>query len=444
MYFLIVLSLFLLSYIKSQDSEETEEKISCSLNTICSDCEFCKNYSNCNFYNIFCYKNTTGDYIRNEELQSNLSIYYKSDREINNFCNSRNIELNSVKKSFNIFESPSNTINNILTRSFHCEYYVTNKYYLNHNTDQARINIEIKNQESSEIRFFLILIYKMGQNWRFFRFDDIQLRDGGFSRVLDQISEFQILLDFFSTNISEEISEYLVLSISTENPSENLKLIYIVIIVVLSFFILIVIVLIVLYYCLKRKMARDQERRIKEEEEKNNEQKKLIEEFLRTELKSQKYNEKINFNDCDSCTICCENFIAEQSEVSITPCSHVSHHECISKWIKEKIKNPCCPNCNYQFMEYIKNPIKIHVKKAENLNINLINKNNEGNDSNKKVNANTNNDRISNNINNDSPNSEQLRINNSQPKENDDIDVSVHISDDDEENNENNNNNVTR
>ena len=95
-------------------------------------------------------------------------------------------------------------------------------------------------------------------------------------------------------------------------------------------------------------------------------------------------------------------------------------------------------------MEYIKNPIKIHVKKAENLNINLINKNNEGNDSNKKVNANTNNDRISNNINNDSPNSEQLRINNSQPKENDDIDVSVHISDDDEENNENNNNNVTR
>ena len=212
-------------YIKSQDSEETEEKISCSINTICSDCEFCKNYSNCNFYNIFCYKNTTGDYIRNEELQSNVSIYYKSDREINNFCNSRNIELNSVKKSFNIFESPSNTINNILTRSFHCEYYVTNKYYLNHNTDQARINIEIKNQESSEIRFFLILIYKMGQNWRFFRFDDIQLRDGGFSRVLDQISEFQILLDFFSTNISEEISEYLVLSISTENPSENLKLI---------------------------------------------------------------------------------------------------------------------------------------------------------------------------------------------------------------------------
>ena len=71
--------------------------------------------------------------MRNEDLQNNLSLYYKNDRDINSFCNSRSITLNKAQKSFNIFESPYNTLNNIFTKSFHCEYYVTNKYYLEHN-----------------------------------------------------------------------------------------------------------------------------------------------------------------------------------------------------------------------------------------------------------------------------------------------------------------------
>ena len=168
MYYFILLLIFLLSHIKSQESDETKEKITCSLNAICDDCNFCKDYSNCNYSNIFCFQNNTGDYNRNDELQKNLSIYYKNDVDINNFCNSRSIEINSAEKSFNIFESPSNVLNNVLTKSFHCEYYVINKYYLNHKTDQAQINFEIKNPEKSQISFFLIFIYKSGGSWRFF------------------------------------------------------------------------------------------------------------------------------------------------------------------------------------------------------------------------------------------------------------------------------------
>ena len=74
MYLLI---LILILYINTQ---EPEEKISCSLNTICDDCQFCEDYSNCNFFNIFCYQNNSGDYMRNEELQNNLSLYYKNDK----------------------------------------------------------------------------------------------------------------------------------------------------------------------------------------------------------------------------------------------------------------------------------------------------------------------------------------------------------------------------
>ena len=425
MYLLI---LILILYIKTQDPEE---KVSCSLNTVCSDCEFCQDYSNCNFFNIFCYQNNSGDYMRNEDLQNNLSLYYKNDRDINSFCNSRSITLNKAQKSFNIFESPSNTLNNIFTKSFHCEYYITNKYYLEHSTDQAKINIEIKNSVKSQIKFFIMFIYKTGNSWRFFRYNDTQIRNSSFTRVLDKISEFQILLDFFSLDTTEEINEYLSLSISTDNPSEKMKVIYIVIIVILCFFLLLVIALVILYYYLRRKMILEQERRIEEQEEKNREQKRLVEDFLKNDLKKEIFNEKTKINDCDSCTICCDEFIVGQSEVSITPCFHVFHYDCIYKWIKEKINNPCCPNCNFQFTEYMKNPVKIEVKRREKSSNELISKENENNEGN--VNVNIGNEINENN--NNLLNSEQLRIKNQTKEENNvndnDNDNSIHISEED-------------
>ena len=428
MYLLI---LILILYIKTQ---EPEEKVSCSLNTVCSDCEFCQDYSNCNFFNIFCYQNNSGDYMRNEDLQNNLSLYYKNDRDINSFCNSRSITLNKAQKSFNIFESPSNTLNNIFTKSFHCEYYVTNKYYLEHSTDQAKINIEIKNSEKSQIKFFIMFIYKTGNSWRFFRYNDTQIRNSSFTRVLDKISEFQILLDFFSLDTTEEINEYLSLSISTDNPSEKMKVIYIVIIVILCFFAFLVIALVILYYYLRRKMILEQERRIEEQEEKNREQKRLVEDFLKNDLKKEIFNERTKINDCDSCTICCDDVIVGQSEVSITQCFHVFHYDCIYKWIKEKINNPCCPNCNFQFTEYMKNPVKIEVKRREKSSNELISKEDnkiDNNDRNVNVNVNIGNEINENN--NNLLNSEQIRIKNQTKEENNDNvnDNSIHISEED-------------
>ena len=97
---------------------------------------------------------------------------------------------------------------------------------------------------------------------------------------------------------------------------------------------------------------------MREEKRKLEKNKKLIEKFKQYELKPKIFNEKINFNNCDSCSICCENFTLGKSEVSITPCSHVFHYKCIIKWVNEKNKDPNCPNCNYKFIEYMNNPIK--------------------------------------------------------------------------------------
>ena len=262
----------------------------------------------------------------------------------------------------------------------------------------------------------MLFIYKTSKNLHFFHFTDEELRNSSFSKIIDQISDFEILLDFFSVDASESIEENLVLSISTDNPSKRLRIIYIAIIALLCFFILVIIILIFLYFFLKKKMKLEQERRIKEEQQKILAKKKLVQDFIKNDLKSQLFSEKTNFNDCETCTICCDNFIIGQSEVSITPCSHVFHHECIKKWVLEKIDNPICPNCNYHFMDYIKNPVKINIKKKENSKIKK-----DENNGNKITVEDKNDDIIMNNeeiINNggdndgDLPSSEQLRINN--------------------------------
>ncbi|KAM5549011.1 putative RING-H2 finger protein ATL21A [Rosa sericea] len=50
--------------------------------------------------------------------------------------------------------------------------------------------------------------------------------------------------------------------------------------------------------------------------------------------------------ESDSCTICLEEFGAENDDVFCMPCSHVFHgKECIEKWLRE---NDNCPVCRFQ------------------------------------------------------------------------------------------------
>ena len=50
------------------------------------------------------------------------------------------------------------------------------------------------------------------------------------------------------------------------------------------------------------------------------------------------------------CSICLNKF-NEKSEVSITSCKHVFHYKCIHNWLYKNIKNPKCPNCNYDILD---------------------------------------------------------------------------------------------
>ena len=443
---LLFIILTLLSFINTQESDKIFDEI-CSLEIYCSNCSFCQDYSKCNFSNVFCYKGGS-DYNRDDVTQTALGIYYKKSLEIKNFCNSRTILVNSATKSFNIFESPSDEINNNksnynLIDAYHCDYYIDNKYYSGHDTDTARINLEIKkiNEgiDKTDFNFEFFIIYHSNGKLSFDHFSDMEIRNKSFSKGLDKISKIEIMFDYFTINKTPEpINEYFVISFNTDNPSDKLRIIYLIVIILLCFFILIIIVLIIVYFLLKKKIEDEQERRIKEEEEKNKEKKRRVIEFIKNDLKSQLFSEKININDCDTCTICCDNFIIGQSQVSITPCLHVFHHDCISKWVKEKINNPCCPNCNYQFLEYINNPFDIKINEGNiKISRNIKNIQNDNND-NIKNNNEIKVDKIE-----ETPPSEQLRINprigeekkeKEKEKENS---IHIHINEDGENDNNN-------
>ena len=82
--------------------------------------------------------------------------------------------------------------------------------------------------------------------------------------------------------------------------------------------------------------------------------KKLIEKLLNTTLAPMKYNPYLGIRDGNPtlvCTICLEEFKVDKSIVSVTPCQHVFHFQCISNWLTNNVVNPKCPNCNYNLIQ---------------------------------------------------------------------------------------------
>ena len=81
--------------------------------------------------------------------------------------------------------------------------------------------------------------------------------------------------------------------------------------------------------------------------------KKIIEKLLKTTLAPKKYT-LLGIHDGNPsvvCTICLEEIKVDISKVSITPCKHVFHFDCLSNWLTNNLLNPKCPNCNLNLVQ---------------------------------------------------------------------------------------------
>jgi hypothetical protein len=331
-------------------------KDDCTLFTECKDCDFCGNltqvYSSCNFYNIFCEYPENKNYEYNRKMKSKYIDYFRSDSAINSFCGRRNILLKSMEDSFSVANLKINS--NLLTKSLHCDYEIRNLYYYEHESDKAKLSLQIKSpNENNRIQFNLILIYATEDYLRFQNLNDTQIRFNGYSIDLKKISDLEILIDF-KNNVNGE--EYLEIGIETENPSKKIRIIYIIVLSICGVLLLAIIILIILYIIIRKKINRIEESRRNEEierEEKIKKNKKIIEYLLENDLKAKIFTKDIVVNDCEKCSICLEAFECDKSQVSITPCKHIFHFDCLKNWLETEALNPQCPNCKYSILSNV-------------------------------------------------------------------------------------------
>ena len=102
---LLILFLLKLSLISFSKGENT----TCSLLDNCDTCNFCgessKDYSTCNFNNVFCHHIDSDNYEYNSPIKELYSNSFRANNEINNFCGQKIFELNSIVETFTILDT---------------------------------------------------------------------------------------------------------------------------------------------------------------------------------------------------------------------------------------------------------------------------------------------------------------------------------------------------
>ena len=197
-----------------------------------------------------------------------------------------------------------------------------------------------------------------------------------------------------------------------------------------------------------------------------NEKRIKLEKLYKNKLKKRKYSKKDNLNETTACSICLEEFEENKSEVSITPCLHIFHFNCLHNWLYSENSKCLCPYCNHDLLSN-EPPMKRHkleekpiekpsekpfyknkppknnglesservIKKHKN------NKNSNNNNCEIKINNNKGNE---NNINNEEDNDNQITNKNEDLKENENEDK-IEINEDlEKEENKNNVENVDK
>lgn len=382
----------------ASDSIDLKNKI-CDFYENCNYCEFCgnitKDYSYCNFGNLFCYYNENENYEYNSVLKEKYSNYFHSFTETKKFCGIKNITLNSMKKSFTFLKTNFNSEK--LLKLYHCDYIIKNTYYYHHESDIAKLHIEIKKlnkdkiNENTKIKFIIYLIYNIEKSKILVNLTDDLIRNSGIAKPLDKISEIEILIDFKNNfNVNLPLEESLELRIITENPSKKYKIILIVGIIFSIIAIILIVILIIFFVFLKSKYMNENnnlDNEIIEKEKKIEKNKGLIKKLFEMNLQPKIFNKDIIINDCENCSICLEAFECAKSQVSITPCNHIFHYDCIKKWIEDNVLSPQCPNCKFAFLENLLDSSVVNVKKKiseNNNNDNINNKNNINNENNQE------------------------------------------------------------
>ncbi len=341
-----------------------DQQINCSEFTDCFNCTSCGEY---NVNNCYCYYSS--NYCKNKEV---LEIY-KNWWEYFSTCvddPSYNIQLNYCGNSLIQFEN-NNSIN--FTPPF---YKYNNKSDIKIIYGGINLYCFYYFEEKKDNIDYILSVYKYNNNiennisYPYISYVVTRLKNKKNVEIIKEtiVSNFSKItysktkrIDFYIyyENYYNFLPFYFYIEKKTDK--KNIWIIVVIIIIIICLFIL------GLNLCLINKrfnifnnnLRNDNNNNlnsntvtinINDEQKKKENLKKIKNLFekngcLKSKIYSKEYENKNKINN--KCSICLEKFFINISNISITPCNHIFHSNCLQRWLKKNYLRPKCPNCNY-------------------------------------------------------------------------------------------------
>ena len=354
-----------------------DEKINCMLFTDCFNCSVCGEEILENFEECPCYWNT--NFCQKKKNKSKYLFwrdYFSNCTDLNSY---------SIQKKYcgDITFSKDRTKAEITLTQINETYGLANLYchYLYENTQgketvyKVRIDLNEKIIKSEEP---ILLSYKIYYTANYFDSNPFVLTSS--SSSFDDVYKIEIF--YYCNDTYNELPFTFEISYKKNPKSSSL---YITIGIIFSIMIIFIIVILILIRRIKRASRANRFTFIRvfnNEVNENviNDNKKKIEILLNNpDLLGERICKKEFEKYGSNCTICLEEFKVGIDKVSLTPCFHVFHYNCISEWLKKNFSKITCPNCNYDMSDidkcfkYKTNEKKNRKEPIENINNDINN-----------------------------------------------------------------------
>ena len=366
-----------------------KNKTTCTYLADCDQCVRCgndtKNFSNCNFTNLFC-KSNTSQLMFFPQLFDKYIYNYRSNRNIRNYCGKQELFFNFKQNTIDL-KFDKKVIDYLINDSLHCSYGTIN-HFISYPEDYE-ITFELINSSDYKFNFDIIFRYRSEKKSGIDFFSDNSLRDNKKKYILTKTNHFMILIDFHK-NI-KPVNEILQIKIKCVSKyvlpfSRKVYLKFLFQLVSIPF-IVFLLFLGIISVCVRNRIRRNRNnlrRLIQREnfildlftnprEQLEIENKIKIENLFQTTMVPKEFQQKDLVNDCASCIICLQNFEDKKSIVCTTSCNHMFHYDCLKAWADSKAMSFKCPICKKNLLENENRGEVRVVENSERANINLSN-----------------------------------------------------------------------
>ena len=349
----------------------------------CKNCGEDNNYSECNYYNLFCETNSGITYF--DEYENKYIDYFSNNNDLNNICGNQILTIDTKKNKYNFeilkINNESTTQQFLKNQKIHCYYEFENNFYKDINKNISLI-IEHQNSENinssdtNKINFnIIIMLYSQSTSANIFDLNKNSLNNSIDLIELKYYTAFALFIDIDS---NENIKESITISLNFEN-NKKLSPIYILLIILAALILLILIILLI--SIIKSKLRKNQRQNNSgnndtlsaEEQEKKVKMKKITQLFA-TEFIPQYYSKDLDEKGFNACTICLKKFKNNTSKILIISCNHIFHYKCLYDWLITN-NHWKCPICNLDLTENVKLIPNSNKNSQDQINLQKLNLN---------------------------------------------------------------------